>query len=239
MLHVLGDRLHFLGGLLADRREVLADAAGHLAQVGHGASGIRHPLRQSHGGLLDGCAQRLAHRQRTRCERRQLNVGRRRIHLCAEPGKVVSDCVELLSLCSDCGIHPSSSHSYLTVWTTPRSGRSDDRMRPRPRLWFGRSIWRGVRTTIGARCYCCGGSQASWMSWASPRRLTSQPRPGGIGPGRAEPTSAPSSLSPDSTRPGDPPSRSAVSTGWYIARPAPPLRRARITCSPTSRACGM
>ena len=52
------------------------------------------------------------------------------------------------------------------------------------------------------------------------------------------PSSAPSSLLPDMISPGEPISRSRWITGSNMARPAPPADRARMTCSPTSRAWG-
>jgi S1-C subfamily serine protease len=81
-----------------------------------------------------------------------------------------------------------------------------------------------------------GGRCANWTSRVPSRRVTSQPRPGGCGPGRTAATRAPSSRSPDMTTPGMPSSRRRCRTGSYRARAAPPARRARTRCRPTSRA---
>ena len=82
-----------------------------------------------------------------------------------------------------------------------------------------------------------GGSQPSWTRRLPRRRSTSVPRPGGKGWGFTPPTSAPSSGLPFITRPGAASSRRRPSSGSNSARPAPPLRRATTTCSPTSLAC--
>ena len=64
------------------------------------------------------------------------------------------------------------------------------------------------------------------------------PRPGGCADGRTEPSRIPSSGLALIIKPIQPRSRSRARTGSNIARAAPPERRATMTCSPRSLACG-